>query len=126
MKISIINFDEIKYSSSIPLTVLSYFLTDDVGARNVQSLISWLKNDQYESAVLNYSYIKKDENKVELYCFYDGYEREEHKDREKFEVEMPELIRIVMQWRDLYAQKHFPVKISEEEDGVFLTGRLKR
>ena len=118
MKISIINgsYNNI-YATSKELSILSYFLMDDVGGRKIDSLVNWLNNDKYESVVLNYSYIQKNGSKLLIYAFYDGYEREEHKDRDQFEIEKDELIKIAQQWQDIYA-KYIFMKITEE-DGVF-------
>ena len=118
MKISIVeSLYKNVYASSKELSILRYFLMDDVGGRPINSLVNWLNNDNYESAVLNYSYIKKNGSKVLIYAFYDGYEREEHKDRDKFEIEKDELIKIAKQWQDVYS-KYIFMKITEE-DGIF-------
>ena len=126
MNISIINVTRNLYSSSKPLTILSYFLMDDIGARKVDSLINWLQNDEYESVVLNYSFIKKKgNNKVNIYCFYDGYEREEHEDRYKFEIEIDELIRVAKEWQELY-KKYLHIRIMERDNKISLQGSSEK
>jgi len=121
MHISIINTDNNIYSSSKALTILSYFLMDDIGTRKIESVINWLKDDEYESAVLNYSYIKKSNNMVNIYCFYDGYEREEHSEREVFVIEKAELIKLVQQWGQVCTTFEY-VKIIKEGNSISLTG----
>jgi len=125
MDISIIHINEVKYSSSEALSILSYFLADDIGPRKIDSLINWLQDDKYESAVLNYSYIKKNHDKINIYCFHDGYKREESEDRTKFETTKEELVKIANKWEELY-HKYRYVKILREGDMFTLTGRDER
>jgi len=126
MDISIINCSRNGYASSKELSILSYFLIDDIGARTTDSLVNWLQDDKYESAVLNYSYIKKCNDKVRIYCFHDGYEREEAVDRKKFETTKSQLIEIAQKWQELYEATYTVVKIVKAGDNVSLTGRRKR
>lgn len=127
MIFSIINTNsgEVLYSSTKHLSIFSYFLSIDIGGRTIDSLIEWLKNDKYESAVLNYSYIKKKNKKLLIFCFFDGYEREEDPERTNFEIDIENLIEVAIQWQELW-QKYFKIKISEENGKVYVFGSSNR
>ena len=68
------------------MAILANFLNDDVGYRDIDSIVSWIDNDKYQVTTLNYSYIRKHDNKIYIYFLYDGYQLEEHEKREKFET----------------------------------------
>ncbi|EKD23281.1 MAG: hypothetical protein ACD_82C00159G0003 [uncultured bacterium] len=119
------NSSKILYSSSKNLSIFAYFLIDDVGGRTIDSLFLWLHDNNYESAVLNYSYIKKNGSKISISCFYDGYEREDHPERDKFEIETLELIKIAIQWQELYTKYRY-IKITEEDGQISLSGSEER
>lgn len=119
------NLSKILYSSSDSLSVLAYFLIDDIGGRSIDPLFEWLKNNEYEFVVLNYSFIKKNSPKVSIYCFYDGYEQEDNLHRDKFEIDIQDLIKIAKQWQELYS-KYCYIKIIEENGAISLYGSCER
>jgi len=98
-----LNFCIFAYTRSI--AILTNFLTDDIGSRNIKSMINWLKNDKYKVTTLNYSYIRKHGEKIYIYFLYDSYGLEEHEKRERFETTKEELIDVLKQWESMVEDK---------------------
>ena len=86
-------------SSSATLNILAKFLIDDISYRKIDSIIEWIKNDSYNSVVLNACYLVKHNEKINIYFFYDGYGREEKEERERFETSQDKLINIIKKWK---------------------------
>ena len=91
--------DQLLYSNSRPLSILAKFLIDDIGYKKIDSIIEWIKNDSYNSVVLNACYLVKHGEKINIYFFYDGYGREGKEERERFEISQDELIDIIKKWK---------------------------
>jgi len=111
-------------STSRSLSLLVKFLSDDVGCRETESIVEWIKNDSYDSVVLNASYLVKHENKINIYFFYDGYGREEDKQREKFETSKDELINIIEKWSEHIKGPFSGLVISVENGAVKLESMM--
>jgi len=87
------------YSNSRPLSILVKFLTDDIGLRRIDSIVNWIKDERYKSVVLNACYLVKNDEKINIYFFYDGYARKEVEEREKFEISKDELVEVIKKWK---------------------------
>jgi len=114
MQLAVItSIDDRLYSNSKPLAILTKFLTDDIGFRKIDSIINWIKDDSYSSMILNACYLVKYNEKIRIYFFYDGYEKEEHEKRIFFETSKDQLIELIQKWSNDY--------INASRHGVIIT-----
>jgi len=90
---------EFLYANSRSLMILAKFLIDDIGFGKIDSIINWINNDTYKSVVLNASYLVKNNDKINIYFFYDEYGKEENKKRERFAISKNNLIEIIKTWK---------------------------
>jgi len=105
------------YSYERSMSILANFLNDDVGYRDIDSIVSWIEDDKYQVTILNYSYIRKQKNnKIHIYFLYDGYQLEEHEKREKFETTKEELIDILTQWESLLNKDKVDIIVIKKEN----------
>jgi len=120
----IVGKNELLYSSTRSLAILVKFLIDDIGFRKIDSIIEWIKNDSYNLAVLNASYLAKHNEKINIYFFYDGYGREEKEEREKFVISKNELINVIKKWKtDHIEGSYSSLVITVKNETVNLDGR---
>jgi len=109
--------DKFLSATSRSLNILVKFLTDDIGFRKIDSVVEWIKNDNYSSSVLNASYLVKHKNKINIYFFYDGYGRGKNKGREKFEISKDGLINVIEKWSE-HIKGPFSGLVISVENGV--------
>jgi len=116
--------DQLLYSNSRPLSILAKFLIDDIGYKKIDSIIEWIKNDSYNSVVLNACYLVKHGEDINVYFFYDGYGREEKEERERFVTSKNELIDVIKNWKtDHIEGPHSSLVITVENGAVRLDSR---
>jgi len=106
----------ISYCSSTGVRILSRFLVDDIGGRKINSILDFIKNDKLDSVILNASYLKKHNDKIKIYFFYDGYEKVEDASRANFEIDKEYLAQVIKKWSDVF-EKTYKCMIIEIEDG---------
>jgi len=111
------------YASSRPIEILTNFLTDDVGSRSLDSINEWINNDTYNHAILNYSYLKKNNNKISIYFFYDGYEKKEDPSRIKFETTKEQLLEILEKWEQIYKERYIYTSLFIDKDNIQFKGK---
>lgn len=115
---------KLMYGSSRAMKILASFIIYDIGLRDPRYIIDWINNEEYQSAILNYSYIAKHDSKIKIYFFYDGYERRESEERDCFITDKETLIKIITGWEDGQKKPTAITIITKENEKVELTFKL--
>ena len=111
-------FDDVyltSQSTSVSISHLGHFLTDDVGCRANKFYKEWLNNPEVIEGGGNYSTLIKHGNKVKIYFEYDHFEHGEA--AMSLEITIDQLNYILDRWQEACEKKPNKIIITRDDRG---------
>ena len=110
------NFYHKEQATTLGISHLGSFFTDDVGCHNIEFYKEWLNNPEDTEGGGNYSHLEKQDGKVIISFEYDWFY--ETPGAEVFELTIEQLDYILDHWKEVCEKKPKKVIITRDNDKV--------